>query len=312
MTIKYKPRLATENFLQNYDFDIFNKMGDFCYDTRIAFFNDLLVTEELLPNSNNKEKCDFYDSSTNNCFDGAIPYMKKKLLKCENFLLCCNYDNPHDILYSNIKTNVTSMSTPGLQIDGLNPFPQKNPPSTSLFNDNFKKYNNLKIFNINSLVTDNQINSSTNEEPIDISVIMMILQKYYFYGLDYYNLEQYLEYQTAYYRCIKQVDGELLKLYDFIEINGLFENSVICLTSDHGEYYGAHALVQKAVPIYNPGINVPLFISYPNMPENYKNNISIIITSHINLLPTLLVLSGYDEKFIKSEMLAESMIIQMD
>lgn len=306
--IKYIPRQSTENFLHQYDFDIFNKMGDFCFDTRTAFFNDSLVTEELLPNGTNKLKCDFYDRIEDKCYDGAIPYMKQKILKNENFLLCCNYDNPHDILYTNINTDIQNLTTPSLQINGLNPFLYKDTQSVSSYNDNFTKYNDLKLFHTNSLIVDNQINSSTNKESIDIAIMMMILQKYYFYGIDYHNLHQYKEYQTAYYRCIKHVDGELLKLYDFLETNGLFDNSVICLTSDHGEYYGAHGLLQKAAPIYNGGNNVPLFISYPNMPEFYKNYTCDIITSHMNLLPTLLVLSGYDGNFLKSEMLAEPII----
>lgn len=305
---KYAPRLATENYLMNYDFDIFNKMGDFCYDPRFAFFNDKLVTKELLPNGTNKDKCDFYDINTNECFDGAIPYMKKKILKNENFLLCCNYDNPHDILYTNIQTNQTNLVSPSMQINGLSKFKQKDLQSVVLYNENFQKYDNIEPTNAKSIIVDNAINSSTNNDSIDVFVLIMILQKYYFYGIDYRNLEQYKQYQTAYYRCIKQVDDELSKLYDFFEENGLFENSVICLTSDHGEYNGAHGLLQKAAPIYNEGSNVPLFISYPNMQENYKNFTCSIISSHLNLLPTLLVLSGFNEKLLEIEKLHKPMI----
>jgi hypothetical protein len=305
---RYKPNLATENFLFNYDFNNYTKIGDFAYNSRIAFFNDSLVTEQILPSGSNKNKCDYYDEINNTCLDGAIPYMKNKISSGERFVLCCNYDNPHDILYSNIKTDVPNLLSITGQISGSNPLVLKNIETVGNYNNNYTKYSNLELFNSKSVVLDNCYNSLTNADQLNIGVLIQILSKYYYYGINYFNINQYQEYQTAYYRCLKQVDEELSKLYDFIEVNGLFENSIVCLTSDHGDYVCAHGLIQKAAPIYNPGSSVPLFISYPNMPCHYKNYSSEIITSHINLLPTLMTLSGFDYNYIKSEGLANPFI----
>ena len=100
-----------------------------------------------------------------------------------------------------------------------------------------------------------------------------------------------LEYQTAYYRCVKQVDSYLDKIYDFLEENDIFSKAIICLCSDHGEYLCSHGLQQKASVIYREATEIPLFISYPSMPSSYNGHTSNIIISQINLLPTLLVLS---------------------
>ena len=307
---RYKPKLATENFLLDYDFASYTKTGDNAYDSRIAYFNDSLVTEQVLPLGTNKNKCDYYDVINEVCLDGAIPYMRDKILNREPIVLCCNYDNPHDILYSNINTNIQDLLSMTGQISGSNLFTQKNKQIqlVSDYNDNYIMYSELDIFNKRSLELDNCIDSRTNVDQLNVGILIEILSKYYYYGIDYFNFRQYQEYQTAYYRCLKQVDGELSKLYDFIESNGLFSNSIICLTSDHGDYVCAHGLIQKAAPIYNQGSNVPLFISYPNMPLSYISLTSEIITSHINLLPTLMSLSGFSHDYIKSEGLANPFI----
>jgi len=136
------------------------------------------------------------------------------------------------------------------------------------------------------------MNSLTNADPNSIGIIFQLISKYYYFGNDYANIDQFQQYQTAYYRCLKHVDMELNKIYDFLESNDYFSKAVICLTSDHGDYVGAHGLLQKGASIFNGGFNVPTFISYPNMDSNLKNTTSNIITSHVNLVPTLLELAN--------------------
>ena len=305
---RYKPKIATENFLIDYDFEVYNKMGDFAYDSRLAYYNDSLVTKQILPSGTNKNKCDHYDNVNNVCLDGVIPYMITKLCKHENFSVICNYDNPHDILYSNVITDIKNLPAISGQFNGSKFSNEKRIQTVSNYNDNFTKYSELDIFCEKSFKFDNCMGSITNSDQLNSGVLIGILAKYYYYGINYSNTKQFQEYQTAYYRCIKQVDEELNKLYDFMELNGLFETSICCLTSDHGDYTCAHGLVQKAAPIYNPGSNVPLFLSWPEMPNHYKNHTSDIIASHINLPPTLMILSGFDFKYIKSENLADPFI----
>ncbi len=304
---RFKPRISTQNYMQDYDFENFAKMGDYCYDARGGYFNDQMVTQEILPSGTNPSACDFYDSINGVCLDGAIPFMKQKLLSRENFLLCCNYDNPHDILYSNIDTQINTLQTPSFQITGSSN-PNSIAQSVGSYNDNYTKYGELELYFKKSVELDNCIDSKTNLDQLNIGVLTQILSKYNFYGIDFTNINQYQQYQTAYYRCIKQVDEELNKLYDFIELTGLFDNSIVCLTADHGDYAGEHGLAQKLAPFYSPGLNVPLFLSYPNMPNNYIGKSFDIVTSHTNLLPTLLSLSGYPLEFIKSEGLANPFI----
>lgn len=289
-TIKYKPRLATNNDLQKYDFDKFNKYGDYCFDTRVAYGNDKLVTEQVLPNGTVNTECDYYDETTKTGYDGTIPYLKNQNIE-NPFLLCVNYDNPHDVLYTNIKTNINFLKQISIQIDGL-----RNPvlDTVSNYNENFRMFSDLDLKTINSYQLDNTITSFSNVDTLSIGLLFKLLAKYYYYGIEFADVDQYLQYQTSYYRCIKQVDDELIKIYNYLEENNYFDTAVICLTSDHGEYCGAHGLLQKGSVYYEEAFNVPLFISYPNMDPKLYNTESSIITSHVNLLPTLLQLANID------------------
>ena len=290
---KYKPRLSTENFLYQYDFKKYNKMGDFCYDTRLAFFNDDLVLEQKLQPGNYTDKCDYFDNV--NCYDGLIPYLKENINKNIPFFVTANFDNPHDITNTNIsgETDNPNLILNSMQLNGLSNTDAESIKygSIGLYNENYNMYQNNELFNKISFQQDNCWMSTTNGDPLLIGRLIQLYSKYRYYGIDPLSEDKNLEYQTAYYRCVKQVDSYLDKIYDFLEENDIFSKAIICLCSDHGEYLCSHGLQQKASVIYREATEIPLFISYPSMPSSYNGHTSNIIISQINLLPTLLVLS---------------------
>ena len=305
--VKNKPKLATENAIKNYSFDKSDKFGDNCFDTRCGFFNDNMVTQNALPVGTISTTADYYDSVNNISFDGLIPFLQSQN-SSKPFLVCANYDNPHDILYTNIATDIQNLQSISIQIDGFNRKFQldNNIQSVSNHNENFRLYSNIDLFTKKSVQLDNNMGSIINNDISSIGIIFQLISKYYYFGNDYFNIEQFQQYQTAYYRCLKHVDNELEKIYDYLEVNGFFTNSIICLTSDHGDYVGAHGILQKGASIYNGGFNVPTFISYPNIPIHLMNTTSSIIVSHINLVPTLLTLGGYSNAILNNPQLSSS------
>jgi len=116
--IKSKPKLSTEYFLKEYHFDKYNKFGDYCFDSRLGFYNDSLVTSEILPLGTIEETADLYDHIQQIALDGLIPFLTSQKSN-NNFLVCANYDNPHDILYTNITTDIKNLQSPSIQINGL-------------------------------------------------------------------------------------------------------------------------------------------------------------------------------------------------
>lgn len=82
-----------------------------------------------------------------------------------------------------------------------------------------------------------------------------------FHDMDESRLRRMLAY---YYACITHIDdgiGEMIKL---LKKKGMYENTMIIFTSDHGDFMGFHHLGLKGNHMYEPLVHVPLLIHYPN------------------------------------------------
>lgn len=93
-----------------------------------------------------------------------------------------------------------------------------------------------------------------------------------------------------YYAMIENLDYNTGKLMSFLEEEGLRENTVIILNSDHGELMGSHGLTGKELP-YEESAGVPLIITYPQ--GCYKpGRVIDFPNSTIDLYPTLQDIAG--------------------
>jgi arylsulfatase A-like enzyme len=59
------------------------------------------------------------------------------------------------------------------------------------------------------------------------------------------------------------LDQELGKLMDALGSRGLLENTIVLLTSDHGEEFGEHGIYDHGNTLYRPSVHVPLLIVQP-------------------------------------------------
>ena len=66
----------------------------------------------------------------------------------------------------------------------------------------------------------------------------------------------------AYMGLIKQCDDQMGRLFDHLEATGQIDNTMIILTSDHGDYLGDHWMGEKDL-FHAPSVKVPLIISDP-------------------------------------------------
>ena len=66
----------------------------------------------------------------------------------------------------------------------------------------------------------------------------------------------------AYMGLIKQCDDQLGRLLDHLEATGRMDDTMIVLTSDHGDYLGDHWLGEKDL-FHAPSVKVPLIIYDP-------------------------------------------------
>jgi arylsulfatase A-like enzyme len=68
----------------------------------------------------------------------------------------------------------------------------------------------------------------------------------------------------AYESCIAYIDHQVGLLLDELEKRDLFENTLIIITSDHGEQFGEHNLFGHGNSLYLPLLHVPLLVSFPD------------------------------------------------
>ncbi len=98
----------------------------------------------------------------------------------------------------------------------------------------------------------------------------------------------------AYMGLIKQIDDQMGILFEFLEKRGLFENTMIVFTSDHGDYLGDHWLGEKDL-FHEPSVKIPLIIYDPS-PEadGARGSQCDELVESIDLLPTFVDACGGD------------------
>jgi arylsulfatase A-like enzyme len=62
---------------------------------------------------------------------------------------------------------------------------------------------------------------------------------------------------------IRIVDREIGRLLDRLRSRGLFDGSLVVVTSDHGQYFGEHGLAGHTHQLYEPVLRVPLLVKLP-------------------------------------------------
>ena len=67
----------------------------------------------------------------------------------------------------------------------------------------------------------------------------------------------------AYMGLIKQIDDQMGVLFEYLKTSGQMENTMIVVTSDHGDYLGDHWLGEKDL-FHDPSVKVPLIIYDPS------------------------------------------------
>nr|MBD3621824.1 DUF4976 domain-containing protein [Sunxiuqinia sp.] len=73
---------------------------------------------------------------------------------------------------------------------------------------------------------------------------------------------RYQRYMQDYLGCIASVDEGVGEVLDFLEENGLDENTIVVYTSDQGFYLGEHGWFDKRF-MYEESFRTPLLIRYP-------------------------------------------------
>jgi arylsulfatase A-like enzyme len=85
---------------------------------------------------------------------------------------------------------------------------------------------------------------------------------------------------------INYFDYCLKELIEYIKSIGFYENTLLIITSDHGELLGEHGLLHHEFVLYDQLIKVPLIIKFPDMFTKGESYSGLVQT--IDILPTLI------------------------
>lgn len=88
---------------------------------------------------------------------------------------------------------------------------------------------------------------------------------------------------------VAYMDAELGKFFSFLKANGLWDNTLIVVTGDHGEMLGEHGEDSHGFFVYESAVHVPLIIRSPwRLPAQRVAT----TVEHVDIVPTLLEALG--------------------
>jgi len=302
------PTWNTSKALDKYGLGEYNLYGDPCYYPHAAFWNDYRSTETRLPDGT---RGDYKDKSGS--YSGAIPFMRANVNSAQPWLLMINYEGTHDIMYywansdqdilvSCLQANQYPKNSPeykdrqdklGNSVDEISDiFSQRdfNANSSIYNNDVSSKFPDGLLFS-NSFSQDFVGEPISNTNTLDAYLIYNLGVDYLFTNISSDNIGAWKAYQQMYFNVTRQMDREFERIYDEIEQLKLWNKVAVIITADHGEMCGAHGLRNKLNTPYKETMNVPLMIYSPNLISTGEVT---QITSHINIVPTLLTIAGAD------------------
>lgn len=100
---------------------------------------------------------------------------------------------------------------------------------------------------------------------------------------------KYQKYIKDYLRCIASVDDNVGRLLDYLEKEGLKENTIVIYTSDQGFFLGDHDCFDKRF-MYEESLRMPFLIRYPRKIKAGTTNDRMIL--NVDFAPTFLEYAG--------------------
>ena len=206
----------------------------------------------------------------------AVDYLNRQKDEETPWLLAVNFVNPHDIMWldANGKQSRTRLR-PGL-VSEMRPAQDQYP------------YNHDFGFDVpENFYDDLSTKPEAQTEYVELGQ--------YFYGEQDVKDEEACRNVLNYYgACLLDSDRIIGGLLDAVDELGLRDDTIVILTSDHGEMGGSHGLRHKGPFMYRENLNVPLVVRHP---DGAKAVHSRALMSSIDLAPTLIGMVGedYDE-----------------
>ena len=193
------------------------------------------------------------------------------------FFMVVSYLNPHDIMYADANVPGTPQVQRAVSDGAI-----VAPPNNSIYS---KRWNTAP--------------SPTLQESLSAPGMPAALSEYHIgwegvLGTIPTNRPDMWEVFNDYYlNMIRDTDQSLQQLEDGLDELGLWDDTVVIFTADHGEMAGDHGGIRGKGPMaYDGNAHVPLVVVHPNYPGGQSTD---VVTSHLDLMPSLPALAQVAE-----------------
>jgi arylsulfatase len=92
---------------------------------------------------------------------------------------------------------------------------------------------------------------------------------------------------------LRHIDYQIGRLLEYLVREGIYDNTIIIITSDHGEEFMEHGDLFHKEKLYNELIKVPLIIQHPEINKGLTIQKKV---SHIDIAPSILDFLGMMEE----------------
>ncbi len=124
------------------------------------------------------------------------------------------------------------------------------------------------------------------------------------------NEEDFMLLRMLYNAQISYLDYKISELLDFFKQNDIYDNSLILLTSDHGDMIGEHNLMHHSYCIYDELIKIPMILKLPdtiNQGKKIDNQVSLM-----NVPATIMEILGIKNETFLNQVQEKSLPIKND
>lgn len=99
----------------------------------------------------------------------------------------------------------------------------------------------------------------------------------------------YQEYLKRYLRCVKGVDDNVKRIFDYLEAEGIMDNTIIIYTGDQGFMLGEHDYIDKRW-MYEQSQRMPFLVRYPKKIKAGSRTNAMI--NNTDFAPTMIDMAG--------------------
>ncbi len=229
--------------------------------------------------------------ATNITTDSAIGWLERVKDSGKPFLMLLHYKAPH----RNWFPDTTRAKYANMYPDAELPYPET-------FNDDYKTREKTAG---DTWMTMDFLNRKDMKLKPPKGLKGRALEKWYSYGnnpgenwmppgcktVEEARKWKYQRFIKDYLACVKSVDDNVGRVLDFLDKNGLADNTIVVYTGDQGFYLGDHGFFDKRF-IYEESFRMPFLMRYPKAIKAGTTDNHLL--SNVDFAPTLVDFAGLD------------------